>query len=226
MGSSYAGAPGQQNSPSISGFFKNAWMGEPMRQIGSTENFDPLQRQGLNQFTNMRDMFDVGQNPLYQQAASALSGSPYMQNFDPTQYEKYFEQGVANPAMKMYEQQILPMISSRYSSPAGVHTSALNQAINSSASELQQGLGSLRANYLQQGQQSHAQNQLASIASALGLAGAPGQSMMNYYSQLFGAKPTTPMVQEAQSGWLKDLLQMAAQTGGEVAKGLAMAPKV
>lgn len=169
-----------------------SWSGTPPQQIGLTQGYD---------FTK---------DPAYQQAFNTLSQSPFMRQFDPMQYESYFQQGVANPALKTYEQQILPAIQSRNYSPSAVHGSSLNQALRSSAEDLSTGLGALRANYLQQGQQSHAQNQLQAIAQSLGLSSAR-------------ASQTQPILQEAQTGWLQDLVKLLIAQGGQVASSAAKA---
>lgn len=157
----------------------------------------PAQQVGLTQG------YDFLQDPAYNQAFSTLQQSPYMKQFDPSQYEQFFEQGVANPSQKFYEQNIIPSIKSNYSSPSAVHGGALSQALAQSGQELAQGLGGFRQQYLQQQQGQHAQGQLQAALQALGLSQAR-------------ASQVQPIVQEAQSGWLQDLLKIAAGVAGKV----------
>lgn len=164
-----------------------AWQGQPIQQIGMTQGYD------------------FGNDPNFQQAQNTLQNSPYMGQFDPQQYQQYFQQGVADPAIKQYEQQILPAIQSRHYNPSSVNSSSLDQALRTSGEELSTGLSGLRANFLQQGQQSHANNQYNAIAQALGLSQAK-------------ANQTQPILQEAQSGWLQDIFKLIAQNGSQFAQ--------
>jgi hypothetical protein len=195
-------------------FLSEAWHGTPAKQTGFVQNFGPQRQSAFNQFAQNPGQFDLSQNPLYKQITDLISKSPYMQQFDPKQGNEYFDQGVANPAWKMYNEQVLPGIKQQYYNASGVYGSALNGAINQSSQNLQQGLGQLRSNYLQQGEQQHRQGQLQSIAQSLGLAQAPAQQNLQYYNQLFGTNSESPMIEEAQSGWFQDLLKLIAQAVG------------
>lgn len=187
--------------------------GTPAKQTGYLQNFDPQRQQLYNQFTQQVGQNNLAQNPLYQQSVGNLQSSPYGKPFDPQQYNQYFQQGVADPAMKMYNEQIAPSIQSQYHSPHGIYGSALNQAINQSASDLSGNLNSLRANYLGQSQQQHASGQLQHVLSQLGLAQAPMNQQAGLVNSILGAGNVTPMVEEPQGGYLsqsKDLFSILA----------------
>lgn len=189
-----------------------AWS-SPAQQTGQTQNFDPRQQGIWNQFTSgIPDAYDISKNPLYGQSSQAIGN--FLQPFDAQQSQQYFNEGVANPALKTYNEDILPSIKSQYYQPNAAYGSGLNQAISKSAENLTQGLGSLRANYLQQGQRDWANNQQGALAQALGLMNSQAGHQQGYYNTAFGASPSSALVQGPQSGPLRDILQMIASALG------------
>jgi hypothetical protein len=160
----------------------------------------------------MPSSYDITQNPMYaplfQQIQQQLN--PYGSDA----FNQQFQQAFVNPAMKSYEQEVLPAISSQFYQPTASYGAGLNQAINKSAENLQQGLGQLRAQYGMSQQQS-------GIANALGLIGQQSQAGQNYYNQVFGASPVSAIVQGPQSGPLRDVAQMIAGILGGGASGYA-----
>lgn len=189
-----------------------AWSSPP-QQVGQTQNFDPRQQTIWNQFTSgIPSAYDLTQNPLYGKSSEAISN--FLQSFNPQQSQEYFNQGVQQPALKAYNEEILPQIRSQYYSPTGTYGAGLNQAISKSAENLTQGLGSLRANYLQQGQKDWMTNQQGALSQALGLINAQSQAGQNYYNQAFNASPASALVQGPQSGPMRDILQMIASAIG------------
>lgn len=188
--------------------------GTPAQQTGFLQNFDPQRQRLFDQWTQQVGQNNLAQNPLYQGAVGNLQSSPYAKPFDPSQYNQYFQQGVADPAMKQYNEQILPSIKSKYHSPHGIYGSALNQAINQSASDLSGNLNSLRANYLGQSQQQHGAGQLQHVLQQLSLAQAPMNQQAGLVNSVLGAGNVTPMVEEPQAGGLsqfKDLFGPLSQ---------------
>jgi len=183
----------------------------PAQQTGFAQNFDPNQQAGWNQFSQgakggqMPGAYDMSQNPLYSGAMQQIQQQ--MNPYGSEAFNKQFQEGFVNPAMKTYEQDVLPQLRSQYYQPTASYGSALNQAVNKSAENLQSGLGELRAKYGMSLQQN-------GIANALGLMGQQSQGGQNYYNQLFGASPTTALIQPQSSGPLKDILQMLASFGG------------
>lgn len=189
----------------LAGAPKSAWSGTPAKQIGQA-----TPQVGFNQYAQ-QGMQDLSQNPLWQQASQLIQNmlSPDYA----LQQQDLFQRGVADPSIRNYEQNILPRIKSSYYAPSGVYGSGLNKAITQSSNELSQGLDELRARYLMQGQN----QQQNALSSALGFAQAPFQQNQQYYNTLFGAQ--SPIIQEAQSGWIMDLLKSLISSGGQAAKG-------
>jgi len=203
----------------------SAWSGSPGRQVGNTQNFNPQVQSSFDQFakggpggiTNMN--YDIMQNPLFQEAGKATNS--FLQPFDPQQFEQLFQKGVADPAMRNYEQQVLPGIANRYMDQSNFYGSGLNQALSQSSQDLGNQLGELRARGQGQAYENHQNRQFNSIAQALGLSQAPLQQegqrfneAMSYFNQLFGTHDQTPITQGPQSGWMKDITQLIAQLGG------------
>lgn len=135
-------------------------------------------------------------------ASDTLSG---LLQSDGAGFEDQFQKGVVDPAMKTYNQQILPGIQERFVDQNAGSSSALNQALVSSAGDLSNILGGQRIQY-QQGQQGLRQQAQM---------GALGQIM-----QLMNAKQFQPIVQGPQGGMLKDLIA----GGSSIAAGAASNP--
>lgn len=118
-------------------------------------------------------------------------------------FEDQFQQGVVDPAMKTYSQDILPAIEQRFTDANAGSSSALNQALSKSSEDLTSMLGGQRIQYQQGQQQLQQQGQL----------GALGQIM-----QMLNARKFDPIVQGPQGGMLKDLIGAA----GNIGAGFAM----
>ena len=147
---------------------------------------------GDPQVTGQVDMLTPQQQ---QYLTQALGGYSQMaQGMNPKQMQGAFQKSVVDPTMKQYEQQVLPSIQQRFVDADAGSSSALNQALTQSASDVTTGLGSQYLNFLQ-GQQS---NQLNALQGMGGLAG----------QQTF-----QPMVNQNQ-GLLGPLLQALGQMGG------------
>ena len=91
----------------------------------------------------------------------------FLQPYDPEQFQGLFQQAFIDPAMQTYEQQVLPSIQQRYIGANAGSSSALNQALASSASDLSTSLGSQMGQFYQQQQQ----NKLGALGQVGGLAG-------------------------------------------------------
>lgn len=109
--------------------------------------------------------------------------------------EEFFQQSVVDPSMRQYEQQMLPAIQQRFVDANAGSSSALNQALTSSAQDLSNVLAGQRINL----QSSMANQNL----------GALGQIM-----QMFSQRQFDPIVQGPTSGLLKDLVAAGGQIGG------------
>jgi hypothetical protein len=120
--------------------------------------------------------------------------------------EDMFQQGVVDPAMKTYQQQILPALEQRYGDLNLGSSSALNQALTQSAGDLSNTLAGQRINL----QQSMAGQQLGALSQLLGL---------------IGQRSFDPIVQGPQNGLLKDLISGGAQVGaGALSGGFGLNP--
>lgn len=108
--------------------------------------------------------------------------------------EDLFQKGVVDPAMKQYENQILPSIQQRFIDANAGSSSALNQALSQSATDLQSALSGQRL----QMQQNASQNQLQVLAQLLGLT---------------TARQFDPIVQGPSTGILPDLIKGGAAIG-------------
>lgn len=92
-------------------------------------------------------------------AISAYQG--ILQGMDPQQMEQIFQRSYVDPAIRSYEQNVLPSIKQSFADAGSSSSSALNQALAQSAADVSTMLGS------QYGQ--FAQNQQAQTLQALGL---------------------------------------------------------
>jgi hypothetical protein len=106
------------------------------------------------------------QNQFFQygpQAAEAFG--QFVQPYDPAQFESLFQKAFVDPAMLQYERSVLPAIQQRFVDQGGGSSSALNQALAQSATDVSTMLGSQMGQFYQ-GQQA---NQLNAINALLGL---------------------------------------------------------
>lgn len=113
-------------------------------------------------------------------------------------FEDQFQQGVVEPSMQMYQQELLPALEQRYADIGSGSSSALNQALTKSADDFTNLLASQRMGYQNQQQtmRMNAQN------SALG-------AIMS----LMGQKAFQPIVQGPTEGLIKPMMQTGGQLG-------------
>lgn len=123
------------------------------------------------------------------QAQGALGG--LLQGYS----EDLFQQGVVDPAMRQYQQQILPALQERFVDANASSSSALNQALTQSAGDLSNVLAGQRIGL----QQSMAQQQLGGLSAVL---------------SALGLRSFDPIVQGPQGGWLTDITKGFAQGAG------------
>ena len=154
-------------------------MGQNARQTGAAQTMDPSQLKFLQQLLPA----------LTGQAQGAYSDllQPYS--------EEMFQQSVVDPAMKTYEQQMLPQLQQQFVDANANSSSALNQALAQSAGDMSNLLAGQRLNL----QQNVAGRQ---------------QGALQGMSGLLGAKSFDPIVQGPQAGLLKDIMQMLGSVGG------------
>lgn len=138
----------------------------------------PEQKQFLNSLI-------TGVGPMAQNAFPGL-----LQGYS----EDLYQTGIVEPAMKQYENQILPAIQQRFVDANAGSSSALNQALTQSAGDLSNVLAGQKINL----QQSMSQQQLGALGQIL---------------SLLGQRSFDPIVQGPQSGLLKDLIGAGGQLG-------------
>jgi hypothetical protein len=165
-------------------------MGSNARQVGKAQLMSPQQQQALNSLLG-------GNLGGAQQAFGNLLGG---------YSEDTFQKGVVDPAMKTYQQQILPALEQRYSDLNLGSSSALNQALAQSAGDLSNLLAGQRINL----QQSMAGQQQNALNSLLGL---------------IGQRSFDPIVQGPQRGLLHDAIGAGSQIGaGALSGGFGLNP--
>lgn len=134
--------------------------------------------------------------PEQQQYLSQAGGfyQNALQGTSPEEQEQLFQQSYVAPAMKQFQETLVPQLQQRFLGADTSESSALNQALASAASDLTQGLASQKAQFGQQ----QFQNQMA---AAQGLTGV-GQ-----------ANVQQPYVTPYQST-IDKILEAAGQVGG------------
>ncbi len=177
---------------------KETFMGSDAKQVGNADLMSSKQKQFLRSI--------LGQNTALASntAGSLLMGGDFAGG-QGAGFEDQFQQGVVQPAMKTYEQDIMPAIQQRFTDANAGSSSALNQALLRSSEDLTGILGSQRIGY-QQGQEQLRQGQQGLRQQAQ--MGALGQIM-----QLMNARQFQPIVQGPQEGILKDLIAGGSQIG-------------
>ena len=149
----------------------------------------------LNMLTPQQQQFlggALGGPEMGQQAGAAYQ--QMLQPYDPKQYEDVFQKSIVDPAMQQYQRQVLPAIQQRFVDADAGSSSALNQALSQSASDLTTGFGQQYGDFFRQ-QQARQQ------AALSGLGGLATQ-------QTF-----TPQIQQS-GGILGPLIGAAGQLGG------------
>lgn len=127
-----------------------------------------------------------------------------LQGFDQTKLMDFYQKGLVNPSIQTYQEQILPSIQERFIDANAGSSSALNQALAKSATDLNSGLSGQLAGLLYQGQQQSSQNQLGAL---------------NQILSLLGQRTYEPIVQGPQTGLLKDVIGGGAQLGAAFLRG-------
>lgn len=115
------------------------------------------------------------------------------QPMDPEQFQQMFQQSFVDPAQQMMQRQIIPGIKEQFMGMDESGSSALNQALSQSATDLSTALGSQMMNQYNIGQQRQ--------MGALGQMG-----------QMAGQRTFEPMIQQ-QQGILGPLIGMLGQMG-------------
>ena len=126
-----------------------------------------------------------------------LAGQAYgnmLQPYDPAQFQDMFQKSFVDPAQQTMQRQIIPGIKENFMGMDESGSSALNQALAQSATDLSTGLGSQYMNQYNQMQQ----NQLQALGQMGGMA---------------GQKTFEPIIQQKQ-GLAGALIGAGGQIGG------------
>ncbi len=94
-----------------------------------------------------------------QGAGAGQAFQEFLQQFDPEQFQSLFQQAFIDPAMQTFEQQVLPSIQQRFVDVNAGSSSALNQALGQSATDISTMLGTQMGQFYQ-GQQGNKLNAL------------------------------------------------------------------
>lgn len=126
--------------------------------------------------------------------SQSMSGLGQMgQPMDPQQYQQMFQKSFVDPAQQMMQRQIIPGIKEQFMGMDETSSSALNQALSQSATDLSSALGSQLMNQYNLGQN----RQMGALQGLGGLA---------------GQRTFEPMISR-QQGILPMLLNLLAQGG-------------
>lgn len=125
----------------------------------------------------------------------------FMQPMDQEQMDAQFQKMYVDPAMMAYDRNIVPGIQQRFTDANAGSSSALNQALAQSATDLSTSLGSAYGQFMQ-GQQ---QNQL----NALGM-----------FGSMLGQQTFNPIIQQNQG-----ILGPLVGAGGQIGAGYMMSSK-
>jgi hypothetical protein len=162
--------------------------------------------------------YDYDQDPQVQNAMKLWEQSPYNQQFNPGQANQQFNEQVADPATKYYQERIQPNTRNQFFSPSGVNTTAMQKALTQGAEDLGGSLGSLRSNYLQNQQQNHSKGQYDLIAQQLGLSKSRAQeNQLQGQNQGIGSGVNGWLSEFLKSPQFSNLFNKKGSSGGEVA---------
>lgn len=89
--------------------------------------------------------------------------------FDPTRTQEAFQRGVAQPAIREFQEQIAPGIQERFIGAGAGRGSAAMRALGTAGERLEEGLSAQLAQQLQAGEQFGQKAQLEALMRALGL---------------------------------------------------------
>lgn len=149
--------------------------------------------------------FTPDQMQVFQQLFQGLTGGggsfgDILGQFNPDQASDVFQRGVANPAMRNFQQRTIPSIMQAFADQGA--SSGLSNSLATAGRDLNENLSSQLANFIYQAQLQNMQNRMGGLNSFLG-------------TQTF-----QPYVQQGNSGFLNQFLGNFAQGAGRGASGL------
>lgn len=121
-----------------------------------------------------------------------------LQGYNPMQMQDFFQNSLVQPTLQTYNEQVLPSIQQRFGDANAGSSSALNQALARSATDVSNSLSGQLSGLLLQGQQQGSSNQLNALSQIL---------------SLLGQRKFDPIIQGPQSGLLQDLLKGGVNAG-------------
>lgn len=121
-----------------------------------------------------------------------------LQGYNPMQVQDFFQNSLVQPTLQTYNEQVLPSIQQRFGDANAGSSSALNQALARSATDVSNSLSGQLSGLLLQGQQQGSSNQLNALSQIL---------------SLLGQRKFDPIIQGPQSGLLQDLLKGGVNAG-------------
>jgi hypothetical protein len=128
--------------------------------------------------------FDLTSQQGFQRALELANEQS--QAFDPTQISENFQMNVADPALKQFNQQILPGIQERGIAGGQGRSSGVQRQMAAAGTDLQTALSGQLSNQLLQGQTARESLRQGTIGQLLGLAQAPQQSQTQNLQGLLG----------------------------------------
>lgn len=153
------------------------------------------QKDKAKKFSN----FTPDQMNLFQQFMQGLSGQggqfgDMFGQFNPDQASNTFQQGVANPAMRNFNQRVVPGIMQSFADQGA--SSGLNNSLATAGRDLQENLSSQLSNFIYQSQLQHNQNRLQGLNTGL------------------NTRQFSPYVQQGYKGAIPSLLESFSQGAG------------
>jgi hypothetical protein len=121
--------------------------------MGKTLTGGQTRLQDINLLTPQQQQFlggVLGGPEIGQQAGAAYQ--QMLQPYDPAQYQDVFQRSIVDPAMQQYQQRVLPAIQQRFIDANAGSSSALNQALAQSATDLTTGFGQQYGDFFKQQQ--------------------------------------------------------------------------
>lgn len=150
--------------------------------------------------------FTPEQMGLFQEFIQGLSGGGgsfgnMFGEFDPQNASDTFQKGVADPAMRNFQQRVIPSIMQSFADQGA--SSGLNNSLATAGRDLEENLSSQLANFIYQSQMQHNQNRLQGLG--LGLQ----------------TKAFSPYVQQGYKGILPGFVEEFGKGAGQAAGAAA-----
>lgn len=148
----------------------------PLQQqgIGYYGGLVPVAQAGTNIFQNALNTYNpqAGQNYL-NQGSGALN--TMLADYNPAADQEYWQKSFVNPAMRNWQQNIVPQIQERYAGNNAGSSGAMNRAIANSGVDLSTNLNAQLGNLMYQGRNAQLGRQQTGINQALAYSVMPGQ---------------------------------------------------